>query len=289
MMRAFERDWQGGTAERLFRRRHGNAIDALPWGSLRPEDYPAVLVDRARASWTEGAHQEYCTAAAFAELLRALLAVGAPIDLIGMAGGFIADEMLHVELNARMAMELGGAAPYLVDFDRLTPATTPGASPFERANELIVRICCVGEGMSVPLLGGTARAATHALTRGVLERIVRDEAPHARLGWLYLDWAAPRLCASERQRLASVAMAALQDYAPYWQDLTSHAENGVTREGFLLEHVHALGWMESRAYAQLATEAVVSNIAQPLRRHGIELPTDELRQQTGLGLAHHPR
>ena len=116
MKQPFALGWLGGSAERYFRRiRPG--VEQLPWGSLEPGRYPPLLVDRARVSWTEAAYNEYCTAVAFADLVRALLECNAPIDLVGMAGDFLADEMSHVELTSRIAMELGGGAPYEVDFE----------------------------------------------------------------------------------------------------------------------------------------------------------------------------
>ena len=60
-----------------------------------------------------------------------------------MASDFLADEMLHVELTARLAAELGGAANYQIDFAKLKLPLDPDLHPMQRSNELIVRICCV--------------------------------------------------------------------------------------------------------------------------------------------------
>src|SRR5690606_13022518 len=130
------------------------------------------LVDRARVSWTEAAYNEYCTAAAFSELLGALLAAKAPVDLVGMASDFVADEILHVELTSRVAMELGGGAPYEIDFEDLHRRPAAELTPLQRANELVVHVCCVGEAFSLPMLASAFGSATHPLTRAVLERIV---------------------------------------------------------------------------------------------------------------------
>ena len=275
MRRLFDLEWLEGPAEVFFRRLRPGAED-LPWGTLDPRDYPDELVDRARVSWTEGAYNEYCSAAAFAALLGALLETAAPVDLVGMAGGFVADEMLHTELNARVAMELGGGAPYLVDFGALAPRPDPDLSPLQRAAELAVRVSCVGEAFSLPMLVGSLRAAAHPLTRAVLQRIARDEVAHARVGWLFLDWAAPRLEDAERARLAAVALDALRDQQPYWKQARSHAADGVTSEGFQLLHVHQLGWMEASAYADRARRAVREEIVAPLAKAGIELPASEV-------------
>lgn len=261
----FELEWMGGAAETGFRRARP-FVDDLPWHTLDPQSFPAALVDAARVSFTEGAANEYCTAASFAALLRALLEARAPIDLVGMAGAFVGDEMLHVELNARLAMALGGAAPVQVDFAGLVEDPSPDFDARVRATELAVRICCVGESLSVPLLAASARVATNPLVRAVLRRLVRDEAAHARLGWLWLDHV--ELSEDERAHLGGVARRALADQTSSWAHLTSRVTDGVTTEGFRLADVHALGWIASEAYAALA-DRTCSEITRRLANRGI--------------------
>lgn len=271
----FELEWLGGVAERHFRGLRPG-VDELPWGTLDPGRYPPELVERARVGWTEAAYNEYCTAAAFADLLRALLAARAPVDLVGMASDFVADEMLHVELTSRIAMELGGGAPYVVDFDNLSMPIDPALTPLERASEIVVRLCCVGEAFSVAMLAGCMKSALHPLTFGVLQRIVRDEAPHGRFGWLFLDWAADALDVSQKARLAEVALSSVALYAPLWQRLKSRVHGDKTTEGFELSHVRELGWMESEAYAKTARRAILEDVARPLAERGIALPEERL-------------
>lgn len=271
MRTAFELDWLGGAAEALLRRRRPG-IDDLPWGTLDAAAYPAPLVGRARASWTEGAYNEYCSGAAFADLAAALLAARAPIDLVAMAGDFVVDEMLHVELNSRMAMELGGGALSLVDYQDLVPRPSPSLGPLERASELVVRLSCVGESFTLPILVGCMRAAAHPLTRAVLARLARDEVAHARFGWIYLNWVGDRLSRAERARLAAVAAEGLADYAAELAPVEERAEGGVTPEGFLVRHIHELGWMEASEYADLARRAVRDRVIARFARHRIRVP-----------------
>ncbi|MEO8705682.1 MAG: hypothetical protein ABI867_36965 [Kofleriaceae bacterium] len=275
MIEPFDLEWFGGVAERHFRKvRPG--VDEMPWGTLDPSRYPIELVDRARISWTEAAYNEYCTAAAMAELLAALLAAKAPIDLIGMASDFVADEMLHVELTSRIAMELGGGAPYEIDFANLAIMPSAELSPLQRANQLVVHICCVGEAFSLPMLASAYQSALHPLTKTVLERIVHDEAPHGRFGFLYLDWAADRLDAAERARLGDIAVDTIAQLAPLWQRLVSRVHDGITTEGYQLEHVRELGWTESSVYRTRARAAIADEVVAPLARYGIELSRDRL-------------
>lgn len=260
MTAQLELEWLGGAPEaRLRRRRPG--IDALPWGTLAAAELAPEIAAAARASWTDGAFSEYASAAAFTALTAALLEAGAPIDLVAMAADFVVDEMVHVELNARVAAELGGAAPYLVDLERVAPVTEPGLPAIERAAELALRTSCIGEALSVPVLAGSTRAAAHPLTRAVLARIVCDERPHARLGWLVLDWCGARV---DRARLGRVAARALAAYAPLWA--------GPPCADPPAAHHALAGWMAEDALRQALQAAVRHDVLAPLAARGVTVP-----------------
>ncbi|MEZ4319832.1 MAG: hypothetical protein R3F61_20135 [Myxococcota bacterium] len=268
MKEPFDLDWLGGPTERAFRKLRPG-VDALPWGTLDPAAFPPVLVERARTSWTEASWNEYCTAAGFTVLLKAMLEAHVPLDLIGMASDFVVDEVLHAELTARLAMELGGSDGRQVDFTRLTLPSTPGLTPLQLANEEMVRLCCVSEAFSVPVLRACERTAAHPLTQGVLRQIVADEVPHALLGRYYLEWVADRLDDAERARLGQIALDTLRTLAPFWTQLTSRVVDGVTTEGFAIEHVYALGWADAETYRETAIRAVRDDILAPLAFVGI--------------------
>ncbi len=260
MKAQLELEWHGGAAARRLRRRRPG-IDALPWGTLAAAQLPDELAAAARASWTDGAFSEYASAAAFSALTGALLEAGAPIDLTAMAADFVVDEMVHVELNARVAAELGGAAPYLVELAEVAPLTEPGLPAIDRAAELALRISCIGEALSVPVLAGSTRAAAHPLTRAVLARIVRDERPHAALGWLVLDWCGARV---DRARLGRVAGKTIAAYAPLWQ--------GPVCADAPLEHRRLAGWMPEAALRAALTTAVRDGVLAPLAARDIHVP-----------------
>lgn len=274
-MRApFEIEWRGGAAEKSFRKLRPMPSD-MPWGTLDPKKYPPALVDRARMSWSAIARSEYRAAASFADVLGALLAARAPLDLIGLAGDFVADEIFHVELASRLAMEIGGGAPIDVDFEKMGIA--PGASsltPRERANELVLRIGCISETLSGAVAVATMREVEHPLVQKIVERIARDEARHTRLGWLYLEWSAEEMSEQERARLADVALREIQKLSPIWRARSSKVKDGVTTEGYLLKDVHDLGWMESEQHAATAISAVRDEIIAPLAKFGIVIDAE---------------
>jgi hypothetical protein len=267
----FELSMTRGPARRLHRRALGDLEHDYPWHSLDPARYPDELVVRARFGWTENAFNEFCTAAAMGQLVAALGQARAPLDLWSMASAFAADELIHIELCARVAMRLGGGVPIAYDPEDIVFRIDPSLSPLQRATELVVRLCCVGEAVSFPLLSGAMRSASHPLTKAVLTKIVQDEALHGRFGWLYMDWIGSRLSRTDRDRLGRAARETLERYEPLWERLHSRVVDGVTSEGFLLEHIHEIGWMEASAYATLARKTVEEAVRAPLASYGIRL------------------
>src|SRR5690349_6029231 len=101
----------------------------MPWGTLDLTRFSPQELLPARAAWTAAAFQEHRTGIACAVTLRALLEARAPLDLIALAARFPLDELAHVELCARMAMELGGGTEILYDpLDVVVDATSGGSA-----------------------------------------------------------------------------------------------------------------------------------------------------------------
>jgi hypothetical protein len=264
----FELEWTGGPAEHHFRRARPG-IDDLPWGSIDVSDFSPAVLDAARASWTRSCLTEYRAIAAFSEVLRTLCEVKAPLDIVGMASSFVADEVVHVELASRMVMELGGAAPLEVDLDRLFPRADARLTALQRANEMVLRVSCVAEAFSGKMAVHSLHDDCHPLTRAVLKRIVADESLHYRLGGLYFDWASERMDDTERARLAAIA---LSDLAPYATRRAPGALQDPTADGrrqATLAQIRMVGWVEARSFANDVRDAVTKGIVEPLATYGI--------------------
>jgi hypothetical protein len=254
-MPAFELTAIGGPwGRRLAPRRAW--IDELPWHEALPRD-----ADDARIVWTQTAFSEYASAAAFAEVAAALLAAGAPIDLVAAAGDFIVDEIVHTEAAARLATALGGAVALEVDLTRLVRPPAPAGDPVLRAAELVVRTSCVGEALTVPMLKLAAGLAGSALVEATLARVVGDEASHGQLGWWFLDWAAPRLDDAARAHLAAVAGDAIRAFAQLL--------GGSCRDS-------GLGVVGCDRYDPAFLAAVSHAVVRPLAVRGIAVPTADL-------------
>ncbi len=258
-------------ARRAHARRFAEVLDTMPWEALEPADFPPQLIARARIGWTENAFNEYCTAIGLTQLLQALMCARAPLDLWTFVAPLVDEELLHVELCSRLAMRLGGGAPIRYQEEDLQVALDPSLSALQRANQLAVQICCVGEALSFPLLSGCMRSATNPLTKAVLTKIVADEASHGKFGYFYLDWIGPDLKPAERDRLGRIAERTIEHYSPIWEKLHSRVKNGVTSEGYRIEDIRALGWMESSEYKALARKSVADNVVAPLGKYGIKV------------------
>lgn len=259
----FELEIFGEGIERRYRKMRPE-VEAMPWGTLRVSEYPENVILAARQSWTSAAFQEHRTGVACAATLRALLEARAPLDLVAMATRFPLDELVHVELCARMAMELGGGTEIIHEPQRLTLDPSPDLSPLLRAAELVVRNFCVGEALSIPLLRGTWRSARHPLAKAVLGRIVRDEAAHGTFGWTFLDWALPSLGPADFEHLGRTADAAIAIVRASWDELRRRPRMEES------EH-HTLGWMQTEAYLALATRSLEEKVCAPLRARRIPI------------------
>jgi hypothetical protein len=258
---AFELSSIGGPwARRLDPRRAW--IGELPWDEPLPDD-----AHGARAVWTRTAFSEYASAAAFAEIAAALLAAGAPLELIAAAGDFVVDELIHTEVAARVAAALGGAVALEVDLARLCRPAAAG-DPLLRAAELIVRTSCVGEALTVPMLRLSRSLSGSALVEAALSHVLRDEVAHSQLGWWFLDWAEPRLDDESRAHLGRVAGAAVRAFAPL-------LGGGCTRSG--------LGAVACDRYDPALGAAAQRNVAEPLAARGIEVPAEDLAALAAFG------
>ena len=263
----FELEWLGGATEHFFRRARPD-VDKVPWGTVDTSRYAPELLAAVRSSWTELSMNEYRAVASFAEVIRALADAMAPLDMIGMASDFLADEVLHTELAARVAMELGGAAPMMVDMDRFAFRSNMKLSARQRANEIILRVCCVGEAFALGLSTPALSLDSHPMIKTVNQIIMADEARHKRLGALYFEWAGEDLDDEERARLSRVLEDAMKGLRTFWS-----GEAG--SRGFRVDHLHELGWLEAARAIPNAREVAIDLLA-PLERRGIRLG-DEVR------------
>jgi hypothetical protein len=266
----FELEWLGGVAEHHFRRVRPAPTD-IDWGTLVAAHYRPEAICAAQHVWTSLAMSEYAAIASFAQVVRALAEAQAPLDLIGMTSDFIADEVKHVELASRVVMRLGGAVPRKFEPARLVPRTDLTLSPFARANEIALRVGCLGEGFAAATAVPIMRASGHPVIRGVYETILRDEARHCRFGSLYFEWASDHWDEAERIRLAAISLEVLRGYAKLGKAPDAASAGGAERP-VRDEEALELGWFEPARYEPLVRGAVLDELVPQLLE--LELPID---------------
>jgi hypothetical protein len=257
----FELEILGGPTERRFRKMRPE-VEEMPWGTMDLSSANASDLVAARRAWTGAAYQEHRTAFACAVTLKALIEARAPVDLIAIASRFPLDEMVHVELCARMAMELGGGTEIIHSPDLLALEPDRQLPALMRAADCAVRFFCVGEALSIPLLRATWHVSQHALPRAVMGRIVKDEAAHGMFGWTFLDWALPRLTADDKAALGKSADLAIRFLYGQWTYIRKN-RRAPTHDG------DVLGWMSTQEYLALAEKSMQEQVINPLERRGI--------------------
>lgn len=259
----FELELLGGTTEQRFRRMRPE-VEQMPWGTLDLSSATEEACIAARRAWTGAAYQEHRTALACAMMLKALIEARAPVDLIAIAARFPLDEMVHVELSARMAMEFGGGTEIVHDPKHMVDGPNPDASPLMQAAECAVRFFCVGEALSIPLLRATWHIAEHPLPKAVMGRIVKDEAAHGVFGFTFLDWAGPRFSQADRAELGRQADLAIRFLYGQWRDVHDNRRQQL-HEG------DVLGWMRTDDYLSRAQRAMQTQVISPLEARGIPI------------------
>ncbi|MFO0592968.1 MAG: hypothetical protein U0441_35835 [Polyangiaceae bacterium] len=170
-----------------------HAWSALRVGAARTGD--AALDEILGRRWSERARYEHASVASFARFSMALLAVGAPPELVMRSQEAGADEVRHAQLALSLASVYAGKPLDLGPLD-IDGAFT-GATTLEALTLATVVEACVGETLSAVEISASAAVASSPAVRKALSTIAEDETRHAELGWAFVRWAAsmggPRL------------------------------------------------------------------------------------------------
>jgi hypothetical protein len=176
-------DCMGGRRPGGFVERAGRATTAAAW--------------LARAAAVEAA-----SVTAFERLVRALIRLHAPRDLVASARRAIGDEIRHARVVGGLARRMGAVvdAPVIADVAEPTPVEIARENAVEGQ---------VAETLGVLVATCQGRAANDPAMRAVFGAIARDEARHAALAYRLGTWLEPRLTATERAQVADARRAAI--------------------------------------------------------------------------------
>ena len=157
-------------------------------GSMWSEPLAHVVVDAElahalHAAWLRDAEMEHASVAAFSQLALALMAHGAPPDLIAACHEAALDEIAHARACYALASRYGAAMEpgplavptHVPDVDALVTET--------------FRDGCIGETAAAWVARQAAEQCRDGEVRRVLTMIADDEERHAALAWRILRWA----------------------------------------------------------------------------------------------------
>jgi hypothetical protein len=150
-------------------------------------DVPRADAERAAlaARWERDAALEHASIAAFAKIAVALMALGAPPELVEGAHASALDEIAHARIAYALASRFAGEprGPSALDVGALGTATLADV-----AVETLVD-GCFGELLAAIAMREEARTTTDATLATLLTHIADDEERHAELAWKTLAWA----------------------------------------------------------------------------------------------------
>lgn len=166
----------------------------------------SALSGAARAAlievWQREASSEHASIASFARFVMALLAAGAPAELVREAQQALADEQEHTAICLGLAEAYGG------------PALRPGPLAIDGALDdsaelaslaaATAREGCVAETIAALQLASARDAADDPALRAVLAGMADQESAHAALAWRFVAWALEAGGAPVREAVTAV-------------------------------------------------------------------------------------
>lgn len=225
----------------------------IPWSGFDRAAYPAEALAIATDAMRWLATGEYTAVEGFARLTVAFSWHGVPYDLIAACARIPSDEIRHSEIAVRAAEKLSGRPGAEV------PLPVEGRRPAKPGEvrcslrELDVHVAMLPaflETLAVGLLSEARRRASDPMMKAVYSAVLADEIHHARLGWYYLAWRAPRWSRADRQHLADAL-------APRIAGRASMISDGRPAPRGCAKALRALGVMEGATQ-----EAVVRRIME---------------------------
>lgn len=151
----------------------------------RPPVHGAPAADDPAARWARAAADEYASVAAFARVSLALMALGAPSELLARTHQAALDEVDHARRCTALAARFGAA----VTLGAL-PEAVAALPPADLAGLAVATVIegCVHEGAGAEEARRALARADDPAVRDALAVIARDEAEHARLAWDTVAW-----------------------------------------------------------------------------------------------------
>jgi hypothetical protein len=145
------------------------------------------------ALWLHDAQKEHASVPALARVSWLLAAVGAPADLVEAVHVAVLEEIEHARLCFALAAGYGGRSHTVEPMpELLVGGLDLGGDPLVRIAVESLDDGCLLEDFNADVARACARTCRDRVTRGVLERIAREERSHAELSWRLLEFSLDR-------------------------------------------------------------------------------------------------
>lgn len=138
-------------------------------------------------AWTVRAEDERRAAALFSGLQSLLADADVPVAIVQRVHAIVGDELAHADMCARMALEFGAPRPLSQPLPRSAYEPCSAEARRARALEIVLVDGAISETISCAILTAARRPTEQAAARGILGRILEDEASHARCFWDLFD------------------------------------------------------------------------------------------------------
>jgi len=140
-----------------------------------------------RKEWLRRIEAEYRSAAVTSSLSHWLIQLSAPVKLIELSLGIVADELAHAELSHQVYRVADGRQQ--LQLARETLGLPRSRLPLEHDVLLHgVEVFCLGETIAVRLFSRMRAGCDVECARVALDRILLDEVRHRDFGWTLLEW-----------------------------------------------------------------------------------------------------
>lgn len=262
VVRAVSETPLGRDHDRSLRGAFKRVVKPIPWSDFDRSRYPDAALSLARDLHTRLAVGEYSAVGLFAQITSGLALTGAPFDLVAASTRVGSDEIRHAEYCLRMA-ELCAGEPVHVDVDTDALKTSvPEATKLSNVDFLVFKYAAIGETLAAALLRECRRRASDRVAKALYASLLADEVHHARLGWYYAAYRAPRMRLEERQELADrVAEFLMVLEAEFWMGRDApESARGAAK---------ALGVLDSPAQRRVIAEIMEQEIVPALDALGL--------------------
>lgn len=176
--------WAGGPFGEVHEELMGDA-GRIDFRRFDPEAWPTHLIELARAVWADRVRTEFRSIQIMNRFLADVLEAGDPLDVYAGAVDFVADEVRHVALCARLVEAMGDRPSFPLELALERSAGLASAPAPARALNTAIGMLCINETISVAFISDLADRCTEPTVGAVLRATLADEAHHGEWGWTY--------------------------------------------------------------------------------------------------------